>query len=235
MKNQIHTLITGASRGIGQEVATQLCARGQHVVVGARDKAAGEKTVAALKKSGGEASFLHLDVADEASINLAAQILKDTLPRLDVLINNAAILLDESTPLLDLAGETLMLTLRTNTLGPLRIAQTCMPLLRLSKAPRIVNVSSGAGSLTLMNHWAPAYSISKTALNAVTRQLASVLSGKGVAVNSVCPGWVRTRMGGKSAPKSIEQGAETIVWLASDAPQSFTGKFFGDGKREIAW
>ncbi|HLX65043.1 MAG TPA: SDR family NAD(P)-dependent oxidoreductase [Planctomycetota bacterium] len=228
--------ITGANRGIGREVAGQLAARGLHVFLGARDKAEAERAVHEIVRAGGQAAPIQIDISDEASVKAAAQALADThTAYLDVLINNGAVLLDEGASILDLSVEKLMTTLRTNTAGSLQVAQTFLKFLLRAPEPRLINVSSGAGSLTHMNTWAPAYSISKTALNAVTRQLAASLSGKNVAVNSVCPGWVRTRMGGASAPKSVEQGAETIVWLAADAPHSFTGKFFGDGKRETEW
>ena len=189
-----------------------------------------------LFRSGGKATRIQIDVADEKSVQQAAQAFADTgAPHLDVLINNAAILVDEGISVLNLAADKMMQTFRTNTVGQLLVTQAFLKFLQKAPEARIVNVSSGAGSLTHMTNFAPAYSISKSALNAVTRQLASALSGKNIAVNSVCPGWVRTRMGGANATKSIEQGAETLVWLAAEAPQSFTGKFFGDGKREMEW
>src|ERR687892_2172657 len=124
-------------------------------------------------------------------------------------------------------------TLRTNTLGALLVAQAFVPFLQKSDAPRIVNVSSGGGQLADgADGWAPAYCISKTALNGVTSQLAAALPK--FAVNSVCPGWVRTDMGGQGATRSVEEGADTIVWLASDAPQKLTGKFLRD-RKEIPW
>ena len=236
MKSAKRVLITGANKGIGREVAVQLARHGWDVIVSGRNVAEGQAVVAEIHNSGGTASFLEMNVSDEVSIRTAAQAFADSGANgLDVLINNAGILLDEGDSALTTTADNVLKTFQTNTVGPLLVAQAFLKFLLNGKEPRIINVSSGGGSLTHMSSWAPAYSISKAALNAVTRQLATSLSGKNVAVNSVCPGWVRTRMGGPSAPRSIEQGAETIVWLAADAPQSFTGKFFGDGKREIEW
>jgi NAD(P)-dependent dehydrogenase (short-subunit alcohol dehydrogenase family) len=124
-------------------------------------------------------------------------------------------------------------TLETNTLGALRVTRAFVPLLRKSKAPHVINVSSGGGQLTGgADGWSPAYCISKTALNGVTSQLATALPE--FAVNSVCPGWVRTDMGGQGATRSVEEGADTVVWLAADAPQKLTGKFLRD-RKEIPW
>jgi NAD(P)-dependent dehydrogenase (short-subunit alcohol dehydrogenase family) len=152
---------------------------------------------------------------------------------LDVLVNNAGIVIDGDEKILELSDELLRKTLETNTFGALRVTRAFAPFLRKSKAPRVINVSSGSGQLTGgANGWAPAYSISKTALNGVTSQLAAALPT--FAVNSVCPGWVRTDMGGENASRSVEEGADTIVWLASEAPHELTGKFLRD-RKEIPW
>jgi len=223
-------LVTGANKGIGFEVARQLASRGWRVFVGARNSEAGEE---AAEKIGGSARFLHMDVSDPESIRNAARELGSQTDRLDVLVNNAGIVLDWNGAVLDLKPETLEATLRTNLFGPLLVSQALVPLLRKSDSPRIVNVSSGAGQLSEgLQSWAPAYSISKTALNSLTQQLAAALPD--FAVNSVTPGWVRTDMGGASAPRSVEEGADTIVWLATEAPQSLTGKFIRD-REVIEW
>ena len=152
---------------------------------------------------------------------------------LDVLINNAGIMVDGDDAILKITDDTFRKTLETNTLGALRVARAFERLLVKSKTPRVINVSSGGGQLTGgADGWAPAYCISKTALNGVTSQLATALPK--FAVNSVCPGWVRTDMGGQSATRSVEEGADTIVWLAADAPQKLTGKFLRD-RKEIPW
>jgi NAD(P)-dependent dehydrogenase (short-subunit alcohol dehydrogenase family) len=227
-------LITGAYRGIGFEVARQLGERGAHVFVTARRRDAGAKAAATLQKSGAKISFVELDVTDAKSIRNAVESVAEQVDHLEVLVNNAAILEDGDENVLALDGEILMRTLETNTLGPLRVTQGFLPLLAKSKDARIINVSSGGGQLSEMGTWSPAYCISKTALNAITCQLAGALRDKEIPVNSVCPGWVRTDMGGKTAPRSVEEGVDTIVWLATEAPRSLTGKFLRDHK-EIPW
>jgi NAD(P)-dependent dehydrogenase (short-subunit alcohol dehydrogenase family) len=153
---------------------------------------------------------------------------------LDVLINNAAIIADGDQDILTIDPELIGSTIETNALGALRVSQALVPTLLKSAAGRIVNVSSGAGQLSDMGTWAPAYSASKTALNAITCLLAVALKEKGVAVNSVCPGWCRTEMGGSGAPRSVEEGAAGIVWLAAEAPQEKTGLFWRD-REVIPW
>ena len=226
-------LITGANKGIGREVARQLAAKGFHVFVGARNPKAGRKAAEEISKLAGKTTFLEIDVADNDSVMNAAREFSNVADHLDVLVNNAGIIADGDEAILEISDELFRKTLETNMLGPLRVTRAFVPLLRKSKAPRVVNVSSGGGQLTGgADGWAPAYCISKTALNGVTVQLAAVLSK--FAVNSVCPGWVRTEMGGENASRSVEEGADTIVWLATEAPQDLTGKFLRD-RKEIAW
>jgi NAD(P)-dependent dehydrogenase (short-subunit alcohol dehydrogenase family) len=226
-------LITGANKGIGYEVARQLVTRGFHVLLGARNPDAGRRAAQALGKGGGTATFIQLDVADATSVADATREFCKIADHLDVLVNNAGVLFDEDTGILEMEIEVVRKTLETNTLGPLRVTQAFAPLLARSSAPRIINVSSGGGQLTDgAEGWAPAYCISKTALNGVTAQLAAAFPK--CAVNSVCPGWVRTDMGGVGATRSVSEGADTIVWLAHEAPQTLTGKFLRD-RKEIAW
>ncbi len=226
-------LVTGANRGIGYEVARQLAARGFHVFIGARNRGAGRAAAEAIAKSGGRATFLKIDVADNANVTAAAREFSKGADHLDVLVNNAGIIVDGDVAVLEISDELLRRTLETNTLGALRVTRAFAPLLAKSKAPRVINVSSGGGQLTGgADGWSPAYCISKTALNGVTSQLATALPK--FAVNSVCPGWVRTDMGGRNARRSVEEGADTIVWLAADAPPSLTGKFLRD-RKEIPW
>ena len=226
-------LITGANKGIGYEVARQLAAKGFHVFVGARNAMAGRKATAEIAKKCGKGTFLEIDVADKDSVTTAAREFSNIEDRLDVLVNNAGIIADGDKAILEISDDLFRKTLETNTLGALRVTRAFVPLLRKSKAPRVINVSSGGGQLTGgADGWAPAYCISKTALNGVTVQLAAALPK--FAVNSVCPGWVRTEMGGKNASRSVEEGADTIVWLASEAPQDLTGKFLRD-RKEIPW
>jgi len=220
-------LVTGANRGLGFEIARQLSEKGFDLLLGARDAEEGQ---AAAEKLG--ATWLPLDVADGESVREAADWVRAEGNPIDALINNAGLLLDEGRAVLDFDEADALATLQVNLLGAWRVAAAFAPLMR--KGGRIVNVSSGAGQLSSMSTWAPAYSVSKAALNALTLQMAQTLKGRGIAVNAVCPGWVRTRMGGDSAPTSVEDGADTTVWLAADAPATLTGKFLRD-RREISW
>ena len=219
-------LITGAYRGLGYEVARQLSERGWKVILTARRKDQGSAAATKLKN----ASFLELDITADASV---AQAVKE-VPKLDVLINNAAIIAEGDQDILTIRPESVARTIATNALGALRVSQALVPRLLKSPAGRIVNVSSGAGQLSDMGTWAPAYALSKTTLNGITCVLAAALNEKGISVNSVCPGWCRTEMGGPTAPRSVEEGAAGIVWLAADAPQEKTGLFWRD-KEIIPW
>ena len=226
-------LITGANKGIGREVARQLAAKGFHVFVGARNVKAGRKAAEEIAKQSGKATVFEIDVADNDSVIAAAREFSNIEDHLDVLVNNAGIIVDEDNAILEISDDLFRKTLETNTLGAVRVTRAFAPLLRKSKAPRVINVSSGGGQLTGgADGWAPAYCISKTALNGVTVQLAAALPK--FAVNSVCPGWVRTEMGGENASRSVEEGADTIVWLACEAPQELTSKFLRD-RKEIPW
>jgi len=225
MGSKTSVLITGAGQGIGLEIAKQLASRDCTVWLTARDSRRGEK---AARELDGDVRFLTLDVGDQSSIEKAAA----QVSKLDVLINNAAVLLDQETDVLNLPAEVIRATFDANTVAPLMVAQAFLPQLRQSKHPRIINISSGAGQLSEPSTWAPAYRFSKAALNSITTTLAAALPG--FAVNSVCPGWVRTRMGGNAAPRSVQQGADTPVWLALDAPQTLTGEFLRD-REVIPW
>lgn len=232
MRKEKTALVTGANRGIGFEVTRQLARQGFRVFLGARNAEAGR--AAAEKLSGeGDVIFLEIDVSDGDSIRRAAEELARQHKHLDVLVNNAGVLLDDDKDALTITPEIFEQTLRTNTLGPWLVAQAFTPLLKKSPAPRIVNVSSSGGQLEGgADGWAPSYCVSKTALNGVTVQLAAALPK--FAVNSVCPGWVRTEMGGENATRSIGEGAASIVWLAVEAPQDLTGKFVKD-RKVIPW
>jgi NAD(P)-dependent dehydrogenase (short-subunit alcohol dehydrogenase family) len=226
-------LVTGANKGIGHEVARQVAARGFHIFVGVRNRGAGRAAADAIAKNGGKATFLEIDVADNTSVTAAAREFSKIADHLDILVNNAGIIVDGDDAILKISDDIFRKTLETNTLGALRVTRAFEPLLAKSKTPRVINVSSGGGQLTGgAAGWAPAYCISKTALNGVTSQLAAALPK--FAVNSVCPGWVRTDMGGQGATRSVEEGADTIVWLAADAAQTLTGKFLRD-RKEIPW
>jgi NAD(P)-dependent dehydrogenase (short-subunit alcohol dehydrogenase family) len=231
MKKEKIALVTGANKGIGFEVTRELVRLGFRVFLGARNEQAGR--AAAEKIAGDKVTFLEIDVADPTSIRRAAEELSRRANHLDALVNNAGILLDEDKSALTMTPEIFEKTFRTNTLGPWLVAQAFLPLLEKSAAPRIVNVSSGGGQLDGgADGWAPGYCVSKTALNGVTVQLAAALPK--FAVNCVCPGWVRTDMGGSNASRSVGEGAAGIVWLAAEAPQNLTGKFFRD-RKVIPW
>jgi len=232
MRTAKTALVTGANKGIGFEVSRELARMGFRVFLGARNVKAGHAAAEKLSKDG-EVVFIKIDVADANSIRQAAEEVARESDHLDVLINNAGILLDEDKDALTITPEIFETTLRTNTLGPWLVAQAFVPLLKKSRGPRIVNVSSGGGQLEDgADGWAPGYCVSKTALNGVTVQLAAALPK--FAVNSVCPGWVRTDMGGENADRSVAEGAATIVWLATDAPHDLTGKFVKD-RKVIPW
>ena len=214
-------LITGANRGLGQEVCRALVEKG-HTAIAASRKPTAVK----------HGEPLALDVLDPASLGAAVAEVKARHGHLDGLVNNAAIVLDQGTPLLELEPATLRDTLETNLVAPLRVAQAFWPLLHpgVGKRSRVVNVSSMSGQLSLGEIWAPAYGISKTALNALTVQLAAAGQRDGILVNCVCPGWVRTDMGGSNAPRSVAEGVAGILWLLLEAPTSLTGTFTRDGK-----
>jgi NAD(P)-dependent dehydrogenase (short-subunit alcohol dehydrogenase family) len=233
-REQRIALVTGGNKGIGFEVARQLARKGFHVFLGARNPAAGKSAAEKLRKEGaGEVTFLQIDVSNQDSVRRAAEEFSRVADHLDSLVNNAGIARDDDEGVLKISVETFETTLRTNTIGPLIVSQAFVLLLKKSSAPRIVNVSCGGGQLTDgADGWAPAYCISKTALNGVTSQLAAALPN--FAVNSVCPGWVRTDMGSANATRSVAEGAAGIVWLAADAPQKETGKFWRD-RKVIPW
>ncbi len=231
MEHRKIALVTGANKGIGFEVARTLARLGWRVFLGARNLGAGRE--AAEKITEGEVTVLEIDVSHPESVGRAAEVFARHADYLDVLVNNAGILLDEDESGLTMTPAIFETTLRTNTLGPWLVAQAFLPILQKSDAPRIVNVSSGGGQLEDgADGWAPGYCVSKTALNGVTVQLAAALPK--FAINSICPGWVRTDMGGENATRSLGEGAAGIVWLATDAPQDLTGKFVKD-RKVIPW
>jgi NAD(P)-dependent dehydrogenase (short-subunit alcohol dehydrogenase family) len=226
-------LVTGANRGIGLEVVRQLAGEGFTTVLGARDVDKGSAAAAALAGEGLDVEARRLDVADSKSVRELSAGLDRDLGRLDVLVNNAAIHYDTSQRGVDADLGVVQEALETNLLGAWRTAQACLPLLRRSEHGRIVNVSSESGSLASMGAGAPAYSVSKAALNALTRVLAAELRPEGILVNSVCPGWVATDMGGPGG-RPVRDGAASVLWavlLPDDGP---SGGFFRDG-RELDW
>lgn len=230
--------VTGANRGIGLEIVRQLADKGYLAVIGARDVDEGVKAAGKLKADGLEVAVQAFDAANETSAQAAAAEIKRLYGRCDVLVNNAAVLIDGPggfrASLFDVQSETARATFEVNTLGPLRTIQAFVPLMRANGYGRIVNVSSTAGQLAHMGHGYPCYRMSKTALNALTRIAASELADTPIKVNACCPGWVRTDMGGAQAERSVEEGADTPVWLAMLPDDGPTGCFFKD-RQKIEW
>jgi NAD(P)-dependent dehydrogenase (short-subunit alcohol dehydrogenase family) len=233
-KSQRVVLITGANRGIGLEAARQLARRGLHVVIGARDERTGREAAQAINAGGGRATFLALDVSSPDSVRAAADAFPQVAGHLNVLINNAGVYPDQGLTVLTLPRARLDETFQTNIFGPLEATQAFLPFLRKAATGRVINVSSGDGQLDGLSPDVPSYCLSKLALNGLTIMLAQALEPDRIAVNSMCPGWVRTDMGGPNADRSVEEGADTAVWLADEAPQGLTGKFFRD-RQEIPW
>lgn len=231
-------VVTGANRGIGLQVCKDLARLGYHVVLTSRDEAKGRAAVARIERdlSGHAIAFQRLDVTDVASITALRDFIARELGRCDVLVNNAAVYIDGSQDVLNVNVETVRETMETNVYGPLLLCQAILPMMMNQNYGRVVNVSSEAGQLSSMGNSTPAYNMSKTALNALTVMLARAVRSKArrILVNACCPGWVRTDMGGPGAPRSVEQGADTIVWLATLPDGGPTGGFFSDRTR-VAW
>jgi NAD(P)-dependent dehydrogenase (short-subunit alcohol dehydrogenase family) len=226
-------LVTGANRGIGFEVCRQLADAGFDVILTARDQAKGEAAAATLRGHGLNVTAHPLDVSDPASITAARDRLQRERGVLDVLVNNAAINYDTWEDVLTADFDVVEEAFRTNTLGPWRMTLAFLPLLRRSAHPRVVNVSSQAGALSSQTGGTPAYNLSKLALNGLTRQLANRLRRDRILVNSVCPGWVATDMGG-SGGRPVADGAASVVWAARLPDGGPTGGFYRDG-RELAF
>jgi len=252
-------IVTGSDRGIGFEVCRQLGERGYRVVLTGPNRKRGESAAAKLRRGGSDVVYHYLDVADEKSIQTLRKFVLKKFGRVDVLVNNAGVLLDEGRSeiegvltrrvkkrpkrvafgegpgVLEVDIEIMRATLEVNTLGALRMCQAFVPSMMKAGYGRVVNVSSSRGQIHGMSdEGAPAYQMSKAALNAITLMAADAASGSNVQVNSVCPGWTRTTLGGPEAPQTVEEGAETIVWLATRPDSGPTGGFFQHKKR-IAW
>jgi NAD(P)-dependent dehydrogenase (short-subunit alcohol dehydrogenase family) len=223
-------LVTGANRGIGHEVVRQLATKGLSTILAARDSDKAEAAAHALAAAGLPVTGRQLDVTDQGGVDALAK----GLDRLDVLVNNAGIYLDEDVAAVDPDLDRIRMTLETNLFGAWRTTVALLPQMRAGGYGRIVNVSSGAGQLADMWGSSPGYRVSKTALNAVTRMLAYELADTNILVNSVCPGWVRTDMGGRGASRSVEEGADTAVWLATLPDDGPSGGFFRD-RKPIPW
>lgn len=228
-KSKRVALVTGANRGLGFETCRQLALLGLTVVLSARDLTKGEIAARQLIEGGLDVIFYELDMSNQNHMGRIAHQIEQQYERLDILVNNAAILYDTWQSAVDANLDVVNQALTINLYGPWKLSQVCIPLMKRNEYGRIVNVSSGAGSLHYMTSGSPAYSVSKAALNAFSRILAADLHGTGILVNSVDPGWVATDMGGRGG-RPIEEGAKGIVWAATLPDNGPSGGFFFDGK-----
>ena len=227
-------LVTGAGRGIGLEICRQLGRQGVRVILTARREEQGRAACDELRAEGADVSFQALEVTSAESIAAIREHVEREFGRLDALVNNAAVSLERGRYALDVDMDTVHQTLETNLIGPWRLIQAFVPLMKRAGYGRIVNVSSGVGSFSRLAAGYPSYRISKAGLNALTCILADELKETNILVNAVTPGWVRTHMGGAQAPRSVEEGAEAAVWLATLPDGGPTGKFFKD-REEFPW
>ena len=228
-------LVTGGNRGLGYETCRQLAELGLKVLLGARDLSKGKSAANQLnEKEGLDVMFYQLDVSDQNSISNVIKEVDKEFGRLDVLVNNAAILYDTWQNAVNAGLEVVNDALRTNLFGPWKLSQVFIPMMKSNRYGRIVNVSSLAASLQYTNYGGtPAYNISKAALNMLTRKLAAELVNTGILVNSVDPGWVATEMGGRGG-RPVQEGAKGIVWAATLPDDGPSGGFFCDGK-PVPW
>ena len=231
MQEKKIAVVTGGNRGIGQEICRQLVGRGLRVVLTARD---GEKARRAAGRLGGDAVPFELDVTAADGARRLVEFLEGEMGGVDVLVNNAGVFLDSRYGGLDVPMDLVRQSLETNLLGPWLLTQALVPIMRRRGYGRIVNLSSGLGAMSEMSGGYPAYRVSKSSLNVLTRILADELRGTNVLVNVMCPGWVQTEMGGPNAPRPVQEGADTAVWLATLPDGGPSGQFFRD-RREIPW
>jgi NAD(P)-dependent dehydrogenase (short-subunit alcohol dehydrogenase family) len=235
MSEKTIALVTGANKGIGYEIAAGLGVLGWSVGVGARDEQRREAAVEKLRAAGADAFGVPLDVTDDASAAAAAEFIEDRIGRLDVLVNNAAITggMPQTPSAVDPA--TVRAAVETNVIGVIRVTNAVLPLLRRSASPRIVNMSSSVGSLTLQTTpgtetgpISAAYTASKTFLNAVTVQYVKELRGTNILINAACPGFTATDLNGFRGVRTPEQGAAIAIRLATLPDDGPTGGFFDD-------
>jgi NAD(P)-dependent dehydrogenase (short-subunit alcohol dehydrogenase family) len=228
-------IVTGANRGIGYEIARLLLKEDVHVVAGVRNPGQCERTAAALTKEGGNASAYPLDVNDTRTVRLFIEHVVKQHGMPSILVNNAGIFPESSVAKVEDTPTSLWRqTFETNLFGAVRMCREVVPHMKKLRYGRIVNMSSGLGQMSQMTAGSPAYRVSKAALNALTLTLAAELKGTGILVNSMSPGWVRTEMGGPDAPRSVEEAADTAVWLSLLPSSGPTGQFFRD-RKPIPW
>jgi NAD(P)-dependent dehydrogenase (short-subunit alcohol dehydrogenase family) len=227
-------LVTGGNRGIGLEICRQLAKLGIRVILGSRDAAKGLAVAAELNAARLPVETRELDVASDESIQECMNWIRRDLGRLDILVNNAGIMVEEGDADPEREIQTIRDTMQTNVYGPLLLSRLAIPIMKSRRYGRIVNLSSGMGSLAEMGPGYIAYRMSKAGINVVTRVLAAETQGLGILINSVDPGWVQTSMGGAGASRTVQKGAETAVWLATLPDSGPTGGFFRD-RKSIAW
>ncbi|KYC35627.1 short-chain dehydrogenase [Scytonema hofmannii PCC 7110] len=228
-----YALVTGGNKGIGFAICKGLLNAGFEVILAARSLSKAQDAAEKLSSPSNVRPVV-LEVTDDRSIHHSVQELSQQINHLDVLVNNAAIYPDEGVNILNISRDLLERTINSNTLSPIIIVQAFLPLLKKSSSARIINVSSGYGEIGGLSAEVPSYCLSKLALNGATIMLSEALRLKRIAVYAMCPGWVRTDMGGASAPRSPEQGADTAIWLATKASLSQSGKYFRD-RQEISY
>ena len=227
-------IVTGGNRGLGLEVARQLAAAGVRVVIGARDPVKGERAAKALKV--GDLAESHaLDVNDTRSVDRFVEHVDKRYGAPAILVNNAGVYPEEpDATVVDTRTAVWRETFETNLFGAVRLCRAVIPLMQRVGYGRVVNMSSGLGQISQMGSGSPAYRVSKAALNAFTATLAAEVKDTGILVNSMSPGWVRTDMGGADAPRGVEEGADTAVWLAMLPASGPSGQFFRD-RKPIPW
>ncbi|HVG06448.1 MAG TPA: SDR family oxidoreductase [Thermoanaerobaculia bacterium] len=231
MDEQRIAVVTGGNRGIGLEICRQLARLGLKVVLAARVEEKAREAAAGIE---GDVLPFHLDVTHPAEVGRLAGFLERELGGVDVLVNNAGVFLDHHFGGLTVPLDAVHESLEVNVVGPWALSQAVVPMMKKRRYGRIVNVSSGLGAMSEMMGGYASYRVSKLALNGLTRILADELHGTNILVNTMCPGWVQTEMGGVGAPRSVEKGADTVVWLATLPDGGPTGGFFRD-RRQIPW
>ena len=238
MHQKLVAIVSGGNRGMGLTTCEKLAQQGFTVLLGSRSVEAGQAAIARIDPGSGDIEVVQLDVGIQSEIDELGTLVDRKYGRVDVLVNNAGILIDaplgQPASILDASPDLLAESFNINTIGVVRLSNRMIPLMRAGGGGRIINISSGMGQLSDMGAGYAGYRISKTALNSVTAIYANELAGTGIAVNAVCPGWVATDMGGANAERTLEQGVDTALWLATEADSSLSGGYYRD-RKIIPW